>query len=129
MEQQRLAEYEMEQQRLAEHREMQQHMEAQEEREAEMLRQLAQLRQAPPSPTPPAAMHLLPQRSTGVKIEYKEFSGELEDWNTWSKVHHAQFSALGGADVLTAPPGQDITLTHSDFDHSGVDPERLRRAE
>ena len=91
----------MEQQRIAERQEMQQRMEAREGREAEMLRQLAQL----PFPTPPTAMKLLQQLSTGVKIEYKEFSSEPEDWNTWSKAHQAQLSALGCADVLTAPSG------------------------
>ena len=72
----------MKQQRVAERHEMQQSMEVREERKAEMLRQLAQLRQALSSLTPPTSTHLLPQRSTGVKIECKEFSGEPDDWNT-----------------------------------------------
>jgi len=60
----------MEKERVAELQGMQQRMEAQEEREAEILRQLAQIRQVPSSSTP-TATYLLLQRSTGVKIEYK----------------------------------------------------------
>lgn len=29
-----------------------------------------------------------------LKIDFKKFSGEPEDWNTWSTVHDAQVSVL-----------------------------------
>ena len=35
-----------------------------------------------------------------LKIDCKNFSGESEDWNTWSWVHQAQRSALGCAEAL-----------------------------
>ena len=28
-------------------------------------------------------------KSSPIKIDFKEFSGEPEDWTTWSKVHRA----------------------------------------
>ena len=63
-----------------------------------------------------------------LKIDLKDFSGEPEDWNTWSRMHQAQLSALGCAEALSAKDDHDIKIGGGDFDRSSVDPERLRRA-
>ena len=49
----------------------------------------------------PVATRSTIEKFPPIKIDFKEFSGEPEDWPTWSKVHRAQPSALGCADALT----------------------------
>ena len=49
----------------------------------------------------PTATRSMIEKSPPIKIDSKEFSGELEDWTTWSKVHRVQPSVLGYADALT----------------------------
>ena len=43
----------------------------------------------------PAAIRPTIRKSPTIKIDLKEFSGQPEDWTTWSKVHRAHLSALG----------------------------------
>ena len=45
------------------------------------------------------------EKSPPIKIDFRKFSGEPEDWTTWSKVHQSQISALGCADALTETAG------------------------
>ena len=59
-------------------------------------------------------------------IDFKEFSGEPEDWTTWSKVHRAQLSALECADALTETAGDEPKVNRDDFDRGSVDPDRIR---
>ena len=47
------------------------------------------------------------EKSPRIKIDFLEFSGEPEDWTTWSKIHRAQLSALGCADALTETVGDE----------------------
>ena len=61
-------------------------------------------------------------------INFKEFSGEPEDWTTWSKVHRAQLSALGCADALTETAGDETKVNRDDFDRGSVDMDPLRKA-
>ena len=49
-------------------------------------------------------------RFPSLKINFQEFSGEPEDWNTWSKVHQAQLAALGCAEALTAKDDDDVKI-------------------
>ena len=51
----------------------------------------------------PAATRATIEKFPPIKIDFKEFSGESEDWTTWSKIHWAQLSALGCADGLRKP--------------------------
>ena len=67
-------------------------------------------------------------RFPSLKIDFKEFSGESEDWNTWSRVHYAQLSALGCAAALTAQGDDDLKIGRSDFTDDEADPEQLRTA-
>ena len=55
-------------------------------------------------------------KSSPIKIDFKEFSGEPEDWTTWSKVHRAQLSALGCADAPTDTAGDKTKVNCDDFD-------------
>ena len=77
----------------------------------------------------PAATRSTIEKSPPIKIDFKGFSGEPEDWTTWSKVHRAQLSALGCADALTETAGDETKVNHDDFDRGGVDPDRLRNAQ
>ena len=43
----------------------------------------------------PAATRSTIEKSS-INIDFKDFSGEPEDWITWSKVLRAQLSVLGG---------------------------------
>ena len=61
--------------------------------------------------------------------DMKEFSGEPDDWTTWSKFHWAQLSALGCADALTETAGDETEVNHDDFDRGSVEPDRLRKAQ
>ena len=60
-------------------------------------------------------------------IDFKEFSGEPEDWTTWSKVHRDQLLALGCADALTGAAGDETEVNRDDFDRGSVEPDRLRK--
>lgn len=51
-----------------------------------------------------------------VSLPFKDLSGELEDWSTWSRVHYAQLSALGCVDALKAEEDQDIKIRGGGFD-------------
>ena len=62
-------------------------------------------------------------------IDFKEFSGEPEDWTTWSKVHRTQLSALECADALTETVGDETKVNRDDFDRGSVDPDRIRKAQ
>ena len=63
-----------------------------------------------------------------LKIEFKEVSGEPEDWNTWFRVHQAQLSALGCAEALSAKDDHDIKIRSGNFDSSSANPKQLRTA-
>ena len=62
-------------------------------------------------------------------IDFKEFSGEPDDWTTWSKVHWAQLSALGCADALTETASDETEVNRDDFDRGSVDTDRLHKAQ
>lgn len=62
------------------------------------------------------------------EIDFKDFPGELEDWNTRSRVHQAQFPALGCVGVLTAKGEDDIKIGSSDIDADDIHPDQLRAA-
>lgn len=63
-----------------------------------------------------------------VKIDFKYFAGESEDWNTWSRVHYVQFSALGCVDASRAERDEVIEIGGGGFDEDAYDPAKLRAA-
>ena len=69
------------------------------------------------------------EKSPPIKIDFKEFSAEPEDWTTWFKVHRAQLSALGCADALTETAGDETKVNRDDFDRGSVDPDQLHQAQ
>ena len=73
----------------------------------------------------PTATRSMIEMSPQIKIDFKEFSGEPEDWITWSKVHRARLSALGCADALTETAGDETKVNRDDFDRGSVDPDQL----
>ena len=77
----------------------------------------------------PTATRSTIEKSPPIKIDFKEFSGEPEDWTTWSKVHRAQLSAPGCADAFTGTAGDETKVNRDDFDRGSVDPNRLRKAQ
>ena len=77
----------------------------------------------------PAAKRCTIEKSPPIKIDFKEFSWEPEDWTTWSKVHRAQLSALGCADALTETAGSKTKVSRDAFDRGSADPDRLRKAQ
>ena len=64
-----------------------------------------------------------------IKIDFKDFSGEPEDWTTWSKVHRAQLPALRCADALTETAGEETKVNRDDFDRGSVDPDKLYKTQ
>ena len=42
----------------------------------------------------PATTRSTIEKSHPIKVDFKKFSGDPEDWTTWSKVHRAELSAL-----------------------------------
>ena len=77
----------------------------------------------------PAATKSTIEKSPPIKIDFKEFSGEPEDWTTWSKVHRAQLSAPGHVDALKKSAGSKAKVNRDDFDRGSADPDRLRKAQ
>ena len=77
----------------------------------------------------PTATRSTIEKSAPIKIVFKEFSGETEDWTTWSKVHRAPLSALGCADALTETAGDETKVNRDDFDRGSVDPDQLHKAQ
>ena len=77
----------------------------------------------------PAATKSTIEKSPPIKIDFKEFSGEPEDWTTWSRIHRAQLSALGCADALTETAGSETKVNRDDFDRGSADRDRLRKAQ
>ena len=75
----------------------------------------------------PAATRITIEKSPPIKIDLKEFSGEPEDWTTWSEVH--RLSALEWADALTETAGSETKVSRDDFNRGSADPERLRKAQ
>ena len=71
----------------------------------------------------PTATRSTIEKSPPIKIDFMEFSGEPEDWTTWSKVHRAHLSALGCADALTKTAGDEKKVNRDDFDRGSVDPD------
>ena len=69
------------------------------------------------------------EKSSPIKIDFKDFSEEPEDWTAWSKVHRAPLSALGCADALTKTAGDETTVNRDDFDRGKVDLDRLHKAQ
>lgn len=64
-------------------------------------------------------------RFPSLKIHFKEFSCEPEDWNNLSRVHQAQLFAPGCANALKANGKDDIKIVSGDFDAGDVHPEQL----
>ena len=77
----------------------------------------------------PAVTRSTIEKYPPIKIDFKEFSREPEDWTTWSKVHRAQLSELGCADALTETVGDETKVNLDDFDRLSVDPDQLHKAE
>ena len=77
----------------------------------------------------PAVTRSAIEKSPPIKTDFKEFSGKLEDWTTWSKVHRAQLSTLGCADALTETAGDETKVNRDDFDRGSVDPDQLHKAQ
>ena len=77
--------------------------------------------------TPPTTRSAI-ENFPPIKIDFKEFSEEPDEWTTWSKVHRAQLSALGCAGALTETAGDGTKVNHDDFDRGSVDPDLLRKA-
>ena len=76
----------------------------------------------------PAATRSRIEKSPPIKIDFKEFSGEPEDWTTLPRVHQAQLSALGCADVLTETAGDETKVNCDDY-LSSADPDQLHEAQ
>ena len=76
----------------------------------------------------PAATRSTIKKSPPINIDFNEFSGEPEDWTTWSKVHRAQLSALGCADTLTETAGDETKVNGDDFDRGSVDPTNITQS-
>ena len=68
----------------------------------------------------PTATRSTIEKSAPIKIVFKEFSGEAEDWTTWSKVHRATI----GAWMCRCAYGN-----RDDFDRGSVDPDQLHKAQ
>ena len=77
----------------------------------------------------PAATRSTIEKSPPIKIDFKEFSGEPEDWTTWSKVHRAQLSALACAGELMETAGDEKKVSRDDFGRGSADPDQLHRAQ
>ena len=77
----------------------------------------------------PTATRSTIEESPPIKINFKEFSGEPENWTTWSKVLRTQLSALGCADALTETAGDETKVNRDNFDSGSVDPDRLHKAQ
>ena len=77
----------------------------------------------------PAATISTIEKSPPIKIDFKEFSGEPENWTTWSKVHRAQPLALGCVDALMETAGDETQTNHDDFDRGSVDPDQSHKAQ
>ena len=67
------------------------------------------------------------QYLAAMKIDFKEFFGELKDWTTLSKVHRAQLSALGCVDALTKTRGEETQINRANSDRSSINLERLHK--
>ena len=88
-------------------KQMQEQQHAADERQRQFMAAILE-RRADQTPT---AIRPTIKKSPTIKIDFKEFSGELEDWTTRSKVHRAQLSALGCADALTETAGDETKVT------------------
>ena len=100
---------------------MQEQQRAADERQRQFMATILD-RRADQTPTVTRSMI---EMSPPIKIDFKEFSGEPEDWITWSKVHRPQLSALGCGDALTETAGDETKVNHDDFDRGSVDPDHL----
>ena len=70
----------------------------------------------------PAVTHPSTDRFPTMKIDSKDFYGEPENWNTLSRVHHAQLSALGCVNALKATGDEDIKIGSCGFDEDDYEP-------
>ena len=77
----------------------------------------------------PAVTRSTIENSPPIKIDFKKFSGEPENWTTLSKVHRAQLSALECGDALTQTAGDETKVKRDDFDRGSVDPDQLHKAQ
>ena len=67
-------------------------------------------------------------QSPPIMIDFKEFSGESEDWKTWSEVHRAQLLELGCTDAFTETAGDETKGNHDDIDRGSADPDQLHKS-
>ena len=77
----------------------------------------------------PSATRSTIEKSPPIKIGFKEFSKEPEDWTRWSKVHRAQLSVFGCSDALTETTGDETKVNRDDFDRGSVDLDQLHKAQ
>ena len=95
LEEQRLADLKsMEEQRIAAEKRAQKLEEQRIAAEGRSRRDLQRMLQELRTGRTSAATTTSADRFPSLKIDFKEFSGETEDWNSWSRVHQAQPSAL-----------------------------------
>ena len=77
----------------------------------------------------PTATRSTIEKSPSIKINFKEFSGEPEDWTTWFKVHRARLSALRYADARTETAGDEMKVDRDDSNRGRVDLDQLYKAQ
>ena len=113
-----------EQQRVAQ-KMMQEQQRAADERQREFMAAILERR----ADQTPVATRSTIEKPPPIKTDFREFSGEPEDWITWSKVHRAQLSVLGCADALTETTGGETKVNRDYFDRGSTDRDRLRKGQ
>ena len=68
----------------------------------------------------PATTRSAAKRSPSIKIVFKEFFGEPEDWTTWPRVY---VSALRCTDALTETASEKTKVNWDGFDRSHAGPD------
>ena len=77
----------------------------------------------------PSATRSTIEKFPPINIDFKEFSGEPEDWTTWSRVHRAQLFVPGCSDARTESAGDETKVNRDDFDRRSTDPDQLHKAQ
>ena len=69
------------------------------------------------------------QQKVEYKVRFKSFTGDPGDWRSWSNQHKVLVRSLDCDNALDVPEGEEIYVGRTDFDGSGLDPEKVRQAE
>lgn len=72
---------------------------------------------------------LSPPTAPPTKTNFRDFSREADDWDSWSRCYQTQLSAIACSDALTGEEENKVGQGRSNFNSDGVSPREVMQGQ